>query len=203
MKRLHNIKRIKDINDKVFELLIAKKPLHIPVAGVIPIEVNGKIYKKIVASGTSEPWMRFIFDKSKDNNPVYKLTPAKRVRIDNDNITTSWDLVDINPRKSIFVMSDYMGVAPFYSYFSSLVHSKPLQVIYIANREDGINIEWLECNHKVLVKESIDKLYSHDIVKGSDYTYYIYGHKDSNDKMKHKLQTMSVKEEKIMTLEYT
>jgi hypothetical protein len=136
----HQIKRIRDLNDKYFEVLFSKRSLKF-LPGCSVTLYNGPDVPIFIASGMQEPWVRIILDRDLfpdfDHNAV-----SIKLNLKISNLLPGL----VTEEQPNFVITS-AGVSPFFSYASTYPSVKS-KVCYLG--EDKITEDWIKMSHKLV-----------------------------------------------------
>jgi hypothetical protein len=144
----HQIKRIRDVNEKYFEVVIGREGLNFSPGCCV------KLYNEDVlipiASGIGEPWVRLILNRDLFESKFPAGTNSVRL---------SLEIVNIAPHlmaeeKPSFVLTPEM-VGIFFSYVSTYPQVK-CKVCYLG--EAKVQEDWISASHKLVSPKQIKKL---------------------------------------------
>ena len=144
----HQVWRIRDLNDKFVELVIAKGTLNFlpgDSAGIYSLESPSPIF---IASSMSEAWVRLILNR--DLFPNFDYT-QKSIKLDSEIKHNIPDLI-YDDAPNFLVTSE--GIGAFFSYASTFPDRK-CKVCYLGDHQ--ITPAWVKHYHKVVSVKDIKK----------------------------------------------
>lgn len=145
----HQIRRIRDLNDKYFEVLFNKRGLNF-VPGSSVTLYNGIDTPIFLASGIQEPWTRIILNRDLFSPNFPQGTVSIKLNLEVDNPLPTLMTEQESPA---FVLTSEM-VSPFFSYVSTYPHNK-CKVCYLG--ADKISEDWIKTYHKLVDVSKIKK----------------------------------------------
>ena len=145
----HQIKRIRDLNDKYFEVVFAKKGLTF-VAGSAVTLYNGPDMPIFIASGIQEPWIRLILNRDLFSPYFQPGTRAIKLNLEIPNLLSGL-MLEETPS---FVF-DSNTIGAFFSWASTNA-GKKCKVCYLG--DDKVQEEWINSYHTVIKKSNISSM---------------------------------------------
>lgn len=143
----HQIKRIKDLNEDYFEVVIARNHLKFSPGDCV------KFYKDDVlipiASGISEPWLRLILKRDLFGEKFDSRTNSVRLSLEIENIVPTL-MTEEAPN---FVLTPEL-VGVFFSYVSTYPEKK-CKVCYLGDSK--VQEVWVRSNHTLEKPSEIRK----------------------------------------------
>lgn len=143
----HQIKRIRDINDSYFEVVIGKQGLNFSPGCCV------KLYKDDIAipiaSGIGEPWLRLILSRDLFGEKFPAGTNSVRLSLEIENVVPTL-MVEESPN---FVITPEMA-GIFFSYVSTYPQVK-CNVCYLG--EDKVQEDWIRMGHNLVSPKGMKK----------------------------------------------
>jgi len=136
----HQIKRVRDLNDKYFEVVFDKRNLKF-IPGDAAVLYNGPDIPIFIASGMQEPWVRLILDR--DLFPDFDME-ATSIRLESKILGLIPKLISEDAPNFLITPA---GVSPFFSYVSTFPNTKRT-VCYLG--EDKVQEEWIRAFHNLV-----------------------------------------------------
>lgn len=164
----HQIKRIRDLNEKYFEVVIGKRTLNFVPGSTVKLYNDGD-YPLFIASGIQEPWVRLILNRDLFAPKFPTGTNSVRLSLEVDNV-----LPTLHTEKSPNFVLDAAGIGAFFSYVSTFPNVK-CKVCYLG--QDKVQEDWVKANHKILTPKQMGKLDN----------IYVVGNRDVINKKAHKI----------------
>lgn len=136
----HQVKRIRDLNEKYFEVVFQKESLNFNPGDCVVLWTGPEI-PIFVASGIQEPWVRIILNRDLFPN----ITPGDLSIRFNKDITSKLSTLpgSVNPS---FVF-DTNTIGAFFSW-TSTNPGKPCKVLYLGDYK--IQEDWIKAYHNVV-----------------------------------------------------
>lgn len=159
----HQVKRIKDLNDKYFEVVFSKDALQYVPGSTVKL-YNGPDYPVFIASGIQEPWVRLILNRDLFSLNFKPHTLSIRLSLEIDNKLPTL----MNEKKPSFVF-DSETIGAFFSWVSTYPEVK-CKVCYIGDNK--LQENWINANHTTVKMSDVLKM-------KKENSLYVTGYRDS------------------------
>ena len=136
----HQIKRVRDLNDRYFEVVFEKRNLKF-IPGDAVVLYNGPDTPIFIASGMQEAWVRLILDR--DLFPSFDKA-ATSIRLESNVLGLIPKLISEDAPNFLITPA---GVSPFFSYVSTFPNTKRT-VCYLG--EDKVQENWIQSFHNLV-----------------------------------------------------
>jgi hypothetical protein len=144
----HKIWRIRDLNEKYTEVLIAKEGLKYKPGDAVTL-YNGDSTPLFIASGVADAWMRLILNRDLFPNFDYQ---ARSLRL---NLEIQSFLPELIGEETPNFLLDPVGISTFLSYVSTFPTRK-CKVCYLGRNKH--HEDWLKhSTHKIVTFKNIKK----------------------------------------------
>ena len=143
----HQCWRIRDLNEKYFEVVIAKGNLKFKAGDAVTL-FNSDTPPIWIASGIGEAWVRVIMNRDIFTNFDFG---SKSIKLDSEVQSLIPDLMS-EEKPSFLITSS--GISPFFSYVSTYPEKK-CKICYMG--DDIIQENWIKSNHKLVDLKTIKK----------------------------------------------
>ena len=137
----HQIKRIRDLNDKYFEVVFGKEGLKFESGAAVKI-YNGPDLPVFIASGIQEPWLRLILNR--DLFSPYFLPGSSSIKL---SLEIENKLPTLMAEEKPAFVFDTQTIGAFFSWSSSNAGVK-CKVCYVG--DDKIQEDWISSSHTVI-----------------------------------------------------
>lgn len=144
----HQIKRVRNLNDKYFEVVFDKRNLKF-IPGDAVVLYNGPDIPIFIASGMQEAWVRLILDR--DLFPSFDME-ATSIRLESKVLGLIPKLISEEAPNFLITTA---GVSPFFSYvstFPKMYLEKKCTICYLG--EDKVQESWIRAFHNLVIDPS-------------------------------------------------
>jgi len=148
----HQIKRIRDLNDKYFEVVFAKRSLNFVPGSAVTL-YNGPDLPIFIASGIQEPWIRLILNRDLFS-PYFKPgTSSIKLNLEIPNL-----LPGLMAEESPNFVLDSNTIGAFFSWASTNA-GKKCKVCYLG--DDKVQPEWIRSFHTLVKPSDVSSMRKH------------------------------------------
>ena len=144
----HQIKRIHDLNDNYFEVVIGKQSLNFSPGSCCRL-YNSEVLIPI-ASGIGEPWLRLLMNRDLFGEDFPAGTNSVRLSLEIENVVPN---LMTEPAPNFILTPEMVGI--FFSYVSTYPQVK-CKVCYLGDNK--IQEDWISANHKLVSAKQAKKL---------------------------------------------